>query len=183
MSDLIIRQVLDLWNRYKPTIAVDAIEYDRELKKILSTNLAEVGTDCISRQEAISAICNACGKIDCDKMDKCEKLQLSPANISETPNSSDTISRQSAIDGLRDYLVGKRCPDDGTLTCRLIENEVINKLPSAQPMRGKWERDGHHIKCDQCGEWMCDRDREGWDIPKNYCPNCGAKMEVNSESN
>ena len=44
---------------------------------------------------------------------------------------SDTISRQSAIDGLRDYLVGKRCPDDGTLTCRLIENEVVNKLPSA----------------------------------------------------
>ena len=45
----------------------------------------------------------------------------------------DLISRQAAIDGLRDYLVEKRCPDDGTLTCRLIENEVINKLPSAQP--------------------------------------------------
>ena len=45
MSDLISRQVLDLWNRYKPTIAVDAIEYDRELKKLLGTNLAEVGTD------------------------------------------------------------------------------------------------------------------------------------------
>jgi len=33
----------------------------------------------ISRQAAISAICNACGKIDCDKMDKCEKLQLPSA--------------------------------------------------------------------------------------------------------
>ena len=51
MSDLISRQVLDLWNRYKPTIAVDAIEYDRELKKLLGTNLAEVGTDCISRRQ------------------------------------------------------------------------------------------------------------------------------------
>ena len=50
MSDLISRQVLELWNRYKPTIAVDAIEYDMELKKLLSTNLAEVGTDLISRQ-------------------------------------------------------------------------------------------------------------------------------------
>ena len=50
MDELISRQVLDLWNSYKPTIAVDAIEYDRELKKLLSTNLAEVGTDCISRQ-------------------------------------------------------------------------------------------------------------------------------------
>ena len=53
--ELISRQVLDLWNKYKPTIAVDAIEYDRELKKLLSTNLAEVGTDCISRQAAIEA--------------------------------------------------------------------------------------------------------------------------------
>ena len=45
MEELISRQVLDLWNRYKPTIAVDAIEYDMELKKLLSTNLAEVGRD------------------------------------------------------------------------------------------------------------------------------------------
>ena len=89
MNDLISRQLLDLWNRYKPTIAVDAIEYDRELKKLLGTNLAEVDTDCISRQQTIGA--------------------------------------------LRNYLVGKNVPCDGTLTCRLIENEVISKLPSAQP--------------------------------------------------
>lgn len=73
MSDLISRQVLDLWNRYKPTIAVDAIEYDRELKQLLSTNLAEVGTDVpdinvgdmISREQAIRWVkteCNPYGK-------------------------------------------------------------------------------------------------------------------------
>ncbi len=45
---------------------------------------------------------------------------------------SDLISRKQAVDALRDYLVEKRCPNDGTLTCRLIENEVVNKLPSAQ---------------------------------------------------
>lgn len=56
---MINRQVLDLWNRYKPTIAVDAIEYDRELRQLLGTNLAEVGTDCISRQQAIYAISEA----------------------------------------------------------------------------------------------------------------------------
>ena len=44
----------------------------------------------------------------------------------------ELISKRQAIDALRGYLVGKRCPDDGTLTCRLIENEVSNKLPSAQ---------------------------------------------------
>lgn len=58
---------------------------------------------------------------------------------------SDTISRQSAIDGLRDYLVGKRCPDDGTLTCRLIENEVINKLPPIQP---------EIVRCKDCEHWI-----------------------------
>jgi len=51
---------------------------------------------------------------------------------------TDAISRQQAIDALRDYLAGKRCPDDGTLTCRLIENEVINKLPLIQLRTGKW---------------------------------------------
>lgn len=45
----------------------------------------------------------------------------------------DLILRRQAIDALRNYLVGKNVPCDGTLTCRLIENEVINKLPSAQP--------------------------------------------------
>ena len=48
--------------------------------------------DLISRQAAISAICNACGKIDCDKMDKCEKLQLPPANCSEIPNNCEHIT-------------------------------------------------------------------------------------------
>ena len=140
----------------------------------------------------------------------------------------DLISRQAALDALRDYLIEKRCPDDGTLTCRLIENEVINKLPSAlstnlaevgtdcisrqaaidaincdititgrqnaelvaatigafvdrikalpsaQPKRGKWIRDGHHIRCDQCGMYMCDTDREGDRIPTEFCPNCGS---------
>ena len=57
---------------------------------------------------------------------------------------SDLIDRQAAIDALRDYLIEKRCPDDGTLTCRLIENEVINKLPSAQP---------EIVRCRKCKWW------------------------------
>ena len=51
----------------------------------VGTNLAEVGTGCsefpnnsdaISREKAKNAICNACGKIDCDEMDTCEKLDI-----------------------------------------------------------------------------------------------------------
>ena len=108
--------------------------YDRYngMENLLSTNLAEVGTDC--------------------------------------------ISRQSAIDVLRDYLVGKRCPDDGTLTCRLIENEVINKLPPIQPkrIRGQWSIKGQAIdtvrgywaKCSACGHAVFGGG--------NYCSNCGS---------
>ena len=59
-------------------------------------------------------------------------------------NVEELIYRQAAIDALRDYLIDKRCPDDGTLTCRLIENKVINKLPSAQP---------EIIRCKDCKYW------------------------------
>lgn len=34
----------------------------------------EAQKDMVSRQTANAAICNACGKIDCDQADKCEKL-------------------------------------------------------------------------------------------------------------
>ena len=97
----------------------------------------------------------------------------------------ELISRQAAIDALRGYLVGKRCPDDGTLTCRLIENEVINKLPPIQPKRGKWIRTGSgslydHYECSECGKapkWECMGDNR-WKIAfTDFCPNCGAKME------
>ena len=57
----------------------------------------------------------------------------------------DLISRQQAIDALRDYLVEKRCPNDGTLTCRLIEDEVINKLPPAEPQI---------VRCKDCKHWI-----------------------------
>jgi transcriptional regulator with XRE-family HTH domain len=65
-----------------------------------------------------------------------DELYDMPAQLSTNLASlgTDCISRQQAIDALRGYLVGKRCPDDGTLTCRLIENEVINKLPPIQPV-------------------------------------------------
>ena len=92
---------------------------------------------------------------------------------------NDLISRQQAIDALRDYLVEKRCPDDGTLTCRLIENEVINKLPPAEPKRGEWTYQNGMIICDQCLRAIRSIDHDGL---LNFCPNCGAKMEENNES-
>jgi len=91
------------------------------------------------------------------------------------------ILRQAAIDTLRNYLVGKNVPCDGTLICRLIENEVINKLPSAQPKKGRWISadamfHGVPFYCSECGEntWDTVMGKPRW----KFCPNCGAKMEV-----
>ena len=106
-------------------------------------------SDLIDRQAAISAICNACGKIDCDKMDKCEKLQLPPANCSEFPNNSDTISRQAAIDALHMHLMYRM----GTDSNKKRLDDWINGVPSVQPERtcvncgrtinnGGWYADG-----------------------------------------
>ena len=49
--------------------------------------------------------------------------------------------------------------------------------PLMEQKQGKWEIDGHHIKCSECGVVMCDTDREGDKIPRNFCPNCGAVMK------
>ena len=139
--------------------------------------------DFISRQAAISAICNACGKIDCDKMDKCEKLQLPPANCSEFPNNSDTINRQAAIDALDKRF--DSIPMEQTTEILLLRKDLRN-LPSAQPqrMRGKWTYgedeygiDGYH--CDKCGFFVpWDYTHKFIDFIKDYhfCPNCGADM-------
>ncbi len=97
------------------------------------------------------------------------------------------IDADAAIDALRDYLVEKRCPDDGTLTCRLIENEVINKLPPVQPERktGRWipvtnGRGGH--QCDKCGCYAPSY-RSGAEWLSNFCPECNADMRGEQDGN
>ena len=44
----------------------------------------------------------------------------------------------------------------------------------------KWIFDGHHMRCENCETSMCKTDRENDKIPRNFCPNCGAKM-INAE--
>ena len=58
----------------------------------------------------------------------------------------------------------------------------IDEVPSAEPRKkGEWIIDGHHIICNRCKNSMCDRDREGDLIPKNYCSNCGCQMSVGEQ--
>ena len=113
MSDLIDRQAaIDAFNTNLNELVVGGEEnaktvenyLNRVLDKIkclpsaLGTNLAEVGTDCISRQQAIKTV----GWYSCHSGDELlfadnALRQLPPVNCSEFPNNSDTISRQDAV--------------------------------------------------------------------------------------
>ena len=101
--------------------------------------------------------------------------KLPPANTSETPNSSDTISRQAAIDAL--YHVDE-------YNGRSVE--AIRKLPPAQPKSGKWidavipnDNGGLLVQvCDQCNTFFPLAYTGGG---HHFCPNCGADMREETE--
>ena len=63
---------------------------------------------------------------------------------------------------------------NGDIAIPLID--IKNAPTIEERKKGKWVIDGHHIKCNQCGESMCNTDREGDAIPRNFCPNCGSDM-------
>ena len=56
-------------------------------------------------------------------------------------------------------------------------DKMVQPLNEEVRKEGHWIRDGHHIRCSECSEYICDTDREGDTIPQNFCPNCGSKMK------
>ena len=92
--------------------------------------------DTISRKAAIGAICSACGKIDCDQTDTCEKLKFPPAQPEERTeertetHACDLISRQAAIDALDKRF--DSIPMEQTTEILLLRKD-LRELPSAQP--------------------------------------------------
>ena len=147
MSDLIDRQAAidaaieatDSWEGFC------SIGRQKRIENYINSLPFAPGMDCISRRAAIDICANV---IDLfreqfgagvlvvikESIEKLPSAQLG-TNLAEV--GTDCISRQDAIDALRNYLVGKNVPCDGTMMARLIENEVISKLPSAQPVRCK----------------------------------------------
>ena len=95
--------------------------------------------------------------------------------------SDDLISRQSAIDCVFKRIDELRASPENRRKHVDIDVQgiarFIAKLPAVQPQEktGKWEiAIGYDIQrtvmCDQCRKMAYE--------PSNYCPNCGAKMEV-----
>ena len=103
------------------------------------------------------------------KKKKRKKEAISALQAQDVPdtNVGDLISRQAAIDAMKDWY-------DGMIISSFRDVEkVIKALPSAQPERkkGEWIDDN----CSECGFYVYHGDM------RNYCPKCGAKMNGGKE--
>lgn len=59
--------------------------------------------------------------------------------------------------------------------CPLSQEEMVSKIANGIPLpKGHWIEGNYHIRCSACGEDYTYGLR-------NYCPNCGAKMQEDEE--
>ena len=99
---------------------------------------------------------------------------------------SDLIRREDAIERAtkeHDFYRGASTPTDKARRDELLNVMCwLGELPSAEPKRatGKWIRkyDGHFLKCEFCNRCI----REPIGCRFKFCPNCGARMEVDHEN-
>ena len=94
--------------------------------------------------------------------------------------NEDLISRQDAIRVLADYFLDHT----GTSTVNHMQRAsvILNSVPSADRPTGKWvEQESNGIEkiylCSYCKNY------EAWGETEKtpYCPQCGARMEVEHE--
>lgn len=160
-------------------------------------------SDLIDRDATIKSICEK----ECDALKPCQaecesiwavKEMPSVQPTYETPSNTldalDCVDRHEAIDAIskKQDAVFER-DDEIDTTALYVYSEckaIIKDLPSAQPQKGKWIYGEHEsamcdgYRCDKCGFFVpWDYQHKFIDFIKdyNYCPSCGAKMEVKND--
>lgn len=105
--------------------------------------------------------------------------------------SGDLISRKAAVQMLMEksygYVVSLFPTSDECKTAREIAKEcaeAVRQMPAvdAEPVRhAKWEEypDRAHIRCTGC---RVEFKKKKMPMSRVYCPNCGAKMRCNDET-
>ena len=173
----------------QPTIPKMPSNTSNALEALDSVNATQSNAlDSISRQAAIKALDKRFDSIPMEQTTAILLLrrdlrELPPVNTSETPNSSDTISRAKAIEALKndmaslDHIIKGMSANDVRLDAYVSQrNQVnydiytINNLPPAQPERikGRWIPAGGALyQCDQCGVVS---------LKRKFCSECGADM-------
>ena len=90
--------------------------------------------------------------------------------------TEDTISRQAAVEGSKELFALGGCYCDEYAIVGML-----NSLPSAQSERktGKWIKREFPMPLSDSSKigYLCTECLTHWDVPTNYCPHCGAKME------
>ena len=99
----------------------------------------------------------------------------------------DLISRQAAIDAFERFIHELGINDEPYNYGEMALSE--QNVPSVEPERprGKWIRGEaypHRIYCSECYKTFIPNDEmRAWvdgNLPRKYCPECGAKMEVDT---
>ena len=63
--------------------------------------------------------------------------------------------------------------------------KIIDEIPSADvaPVRhGRWINENFYTRCSVCGN-MAIYDKYGQEVESDYCPNCGARMDGDTDAN
>lgn len=93
---------------------------------------------------------------------------------------NDLISRRAAIDAVHEEFDGCLVWDESGETTADEVERVLSYLPSVEPKQkhGKWIRLSNYLaQCSECKDYIDNAISCGY----NYCPNCGARMDGETE--
>lgn len=104
--------------------------------------------------------------------------------------NNDLISRQAVIEELHQYFSDEFDSDDGFNSAEYWNSthvmQAIANVPIVEPKTGRWiahdDYDGEvYYTCSRCEEPWVTIDGTPQENRMKYCPNCGAKMEGETE--